>query len=135
MEFAFINDNRVVKIEDHESLEEIDTAHLFQNVINISSLNPKPVVGWIYDKGLLISNLTPLKPRQLRLALLGAGITMDMVAAVINTFPEPQKTYASIEWEYAVEIKRSEALVAGLGAALGLTASQIDQIWINGAKL
>jgi hypothetical protein len=135
MRFAFVNDNKVVKIEDLESYESIPNAHTYQNVIDISAFSPQPVVGWFYEKGRLLSNLTPLTPRQLRLSLLAAGITADIVVTAINGFPEPNRTYALIEWEYAVEIKRSEALVAGLGMVLGLTAEQIDLIWINGAKI
>jgi len=135
MLFAFVNDNKVISIEDRESYESIDNTHQFQAVIDISALSPQPVVGWLFDKGKLISNLKPLLPRQLRLSLLANGITPDMVLAAIEGFPEPNRTYAKIEWEYAVEIKRSEPLVAGLGAVLGLTAEQVDNIWIYGAKL
>lgn len=135
MLFAFVNDNKVVSIENRDSYDSIENAYQFQAVIDITALSPQPKVGWFFEKGKLISNLKPLLPRQLRLSLLANGITLEMVDAAINAFPEPNKTYAKIEWEYAVEIKRSEPLVAGLGMALGLTNEQIDNIWIVGSKI
>lgn len=78
--------------------------------------------------------LPTLTPRQLRLALHGAGL-LDGVAAAINTMPEPQRTQARITWEYATEYERGHPLVASLGAALGLTVEQIDALWQQAAGL
>lgn len=66
--------------------------------------------------------------RQARLVLLGAGL-LDDVTEAINAMSEPAKTAATIEWEYSNELQRGHALVTALGAALGLTGAQVDDLF------
>ena len=75
--------------------------------------------------------------RQLRLALLGLGLTGAQVEAEIATMPGSDTTReaARIEWEYATSYQRDHQLVAMLGAALGLTEAQIDSAWMEAATL
>lgn len=75
-----------------------------------------------------------ITPRQARLALLGAGL-LSSVDAAIDSLPEPQKSAARIEWEYAVTVERNSPLVTNLGGALGLTAAQIDDLFIQAVEL
>lgn len=72
--------------------------------------------------------------RQARLALLGAGL-LSGVEAAITTLPEPQKSAALIEWEYAALVQRSSGLVPMMGTALGLTESQLDDLFVAAAAL
>jgi hypothetical protein len=69
--------------------------------------------------------------RQLRLALLGLGLTGAQVEAQIAAMPGSDTTReaARIEWEYATSYQRDHQLVAMLGAALNLTEAQIDNAW------
>jgi len=66
--------------------------------------------------------------RQARLALLGAGL-LSAVSAAINSLPSPQKEAASIEWEYSQTVERNRGFVLTLGAALGLTDLQLDNLF------
>jgi len=66
--------------------------------------------------------------RQARLALLGAGL-LPSVTAAINSLPSPQKEAASIEWEYSQTVERNRGFVLTLGAALGLTDLQLDNLF------
>ena len=75
-----------------------------------------------------------ITPRQARLALLGAGL-LDTVEGAFAQLPEPQRTAASIEWEYATAIERHSPLVSQFGPMLGLTEAQIDALFIAGAAL
>jgi hypothetical protein len=75
-----------------------------------------------------------ITPRQARLALLGAGL-LSQVESALQGLPEPDRTVALIEWEYATLIERGSAWIAGLGAALGLDAAQIDELFISAANL
>lgn len=83
----------------------------------------------------------PLVPaitaRQLRLALLGLGLTGAQVEAQIAAMPgtPAQREAAMIEWEYATTYQRDHPLVALLGAALGLTTAQIDAAWKEAATI
>jgi len=73
--------------------------------------------------------------RQCRLQLLTIGM-LDDVDAAINAIPdEGQRRAAQIEWEYAAEVWRTSAWVTNLGAALGLTEAQLDDLFIQAATL
>lgn len=72
--------------------------------------------------------------RQARLVMHSAGL-LGPVLAAIAAMPEPAKTAATIEWEYSNELQRDHALVTALGAALGLTSSQVDDLFRAAAAL
>lgn len=99
------------------------------------SENPEaPVHAYVPPVALTPEEARALMPnlsaRQLRLGLLSSGITPTNVAAVINGMPDsPEKEAALIEWEYATEFRRTHALLVQVGAALGLTETQIDTMW------
>lgn len=71
--------------------------------------------------------------RQARLALHDAGL-LASVSAAIDAMPEPDKTKARIEWEYAGEVDKNSAWVASLAAALSLSDEQLTALF-NGAAL
>ena len=68
--------------------------------------------------------------RQARLALLAAGMLDDINAGIATMGPAAQ-----IEWEYASEVRRDSALVAGMAVALVLTDEQLDQLFVVAAGL
>ena len=72
--------------------------------------------------------------RQARLALLDAGLLANVQPA-INSLNEPDKTKAQIEWEYSNALERGNPFVATLGAALGLDAEALDDLFIQAAQL
>ena len=69
-------------------------------------------------------------PRQARIALLNAGL-LDQVEAAIASGPRADQ----ITWEFAVDVRRDYALIANLGTALGLTGTQIDDLFRAAAAL
>lgn len=135
MLFAFVNDNKVLKIEEYADYESTPEPHTYQAVIDLTGLDPQPKVGWFFENGILVSNLKPLKARQLRIAMAIVGVTSAMVEEAISFLDEPDRTFALINWQYADEIYRSEPLVQGLALSIGLTHEQLDEMWITGAKL
>lgn len=72
--------------------------------------------------------------RQARLALLDAGLLTNVQTA-IDSLPEPAKTKAQIEWDYSNALQRDNQFVSVLGAALGLSAQDIDNLFIEGATM
>jgi len=72
--------------------------------------------------------------RQARLALLGAGL-LSGVDAAIAAMSEPDKTQAQITWEFAATVDRQFGMVPALAAAMGMTETQIDDLFIAAAKL
>lgn len=77
-----------------------------------------------------------LTARQLRLGLVLNGISLSSVEAAIDAIEDPtDREVARIEWEYATTFERSHPLVNQIGAALGLTPEQIDDMWTEAATL
>ena len=72
--------------------------------------------------------------RQARLALLGAGL-LDDVETVIDALPEPKRTVARIEWDYASEVHRASEFVTLLGAALELDKQSLDDLFLKASEL
>ena len=75
----------------------------------------------------------PYKPqsctmRQARLALLQVGKLADVDAA-IAAMPEPQKSRAQIEWEYAATVDRISPLMSSLGPVLHMSDAELDALF------
>lgn len=90
------------------------------------------------DKAEAVTNLMPqINGTQLRLALLGLGVTAAQVEAAIDAVPGDavQRETARIQWEYATSFQRQHPLIATIGAALGMTEAQIDEAWLHAATL
>jgi hypothetical protein len=69
-----------------------------------------------------------LTARQIRLGLLQLG-KLAGVQAAINALPEPAKSEATIEWDFASEFRRLHPLIVQLIPLLGLTDEQVDPVW------
>ena len=100
---------------------------------------------WIGSEWRVMSKRPPVPPvpkevpqsvtmRQCRLQLLAIGKLADVDAA-IAALPEPEKSAAQIEWEYAATVERNAPLIGALGPALGLDDAQLDELFIEAAKL
>lgn len=72
--------------------------------------------------------------RQARLALLGAGL-LDDVEAALEAFPGVDGQAARIEWNYSSEVHRNKPFVQLLGAQLGLTSEELDNLFIVAATI
>jgi hypothetical protein len=72
--------------------------------------------------------------RQCRLALLGAGL-LDNVDAAIATLPEPDRSAATIAWEYGASVERLSDFVVGMGPLLGLTDLEVDALFEQAVEL
>lgn len=72
--------------------------------------------------------------RQARLALLGAGL-LGAVESGIDGLPEPDRSAARIEWEYATELRRDHPLIASLAQQLGLSEQQVDGLFIAASQI
>lgn len=72
--------------------------------------------------------------RQARLALFNAGL-LPQVDASIAAMPDPDKTIADIQWNHSGSVIRTNSLVSSLGAALGLSGAQLDQLFVSAQAL
>lgn len=69
--------------------------------------------------------------RQARLVLLNANLLSTVETAIINSTDEALK----IEWEYATEVRRDWESLVTMATALGITELELDNLFIEGAKL
>ena len=107
----------------------------------LSQVDPYLLDGIVYD--VQVIDLTPdelaaalqakreamsCSMRQARLALLQSGL-LAQVDPAIAAMPEPQRSQASIEWEYATTVQRPSPFMLALGGALGLDNAQIDDLF------
>lgn len=135
MKFAFINDNEIKKIEDHESMDSILDGHHYQVVMDITDYSYMPKVGWLYSNGNLFLYCPPVTARQIRRALLTLGITGALIEASLGGLPEPTRSAALIEWEYSNEFFRTHELVPVVSTMLGWNAEQVDALWLLAGSL
>lgn len=77
---------------------------------------------------------TRVDMRQARLALLASG-HLASVDAAMASLPEPQRSAAQIEWEFAAYVDREKPLCQQMSAALGLTESDLDDLFTLAASL
>jgi hypothetical protein len=82
------------------------------------------------------SILQPVTNQQLRQALILMSIQMNnssihptAISSFLETLPEPNKSLAKNYWEYSNEMQRDNALVQSLGPSLGLSSTDLDNIW------
>jgi hypothetical protein len=78
--------------------------------------------------------------RQARQALLLASLLDDVptaIAALDDGTPEGNQKMrlAQIEWEDSLEFERARPLVIAIGAAIGLDADKLDDLFITAAGL
>jgi hypothetical protein len=68
--------------------------------------------------------------RQARLALLQFGV-LDLVESAVENGSRADQ----ITWEYATEVNRGDSLVSNMAAALGLSSSQLDSLFLLASTL
>jgi len=82
-------------------------------------------------KSLVIGTVTM---RQARLALLQSGL-LAQVNAAVAAMPGVEGDAARIEWEFSGAVERNLPLVQSLATALGLTETQLDDLFMLAATL
>ena len=73
--------------------------------------------------------------RQARRALLDAGLLDQVDAAIAAIADDTERRQAEIDWEYATTVERLWPWVQTLGAALGLSAEDLDALFEQAATL
>lgn len=86
-----------------------------------------------------VPNSTPIAPRsvtmrQARLALLQAG-QLAAVSATIAAMPGAEGDAARITWDYSTAVERSNPLTSQIGVLLGMSESQMDDLFTLAASL
>lgn len=85
----------------------------------------------LIEIGYTFSAVTVVTMRQARLALLEAGLLNTIEDAIAVSEDEAMK----IEWEYATDVRRDWASLIALTETLGMTAEQLDELFILAGSL
>ena len=139
---AFLNGNIVVKVESITEETWYNQILLYSSIIDIEDENLDIQAGWYFtsdgwSEGAEYVEPVPvsISPRQIRLALLGAGVTSQMILDSLNSLDEPLRSMALIEWEYSSFFARDHQLIPGVASSLGWTSEQLDQLWIQASRI
>lgn len=132
---------RYVEIKENQVINTIEADEEFiSNIVGLYVRSDTAEVGdyWngnSFNKGNLILNPpASVTMRQARLALLNAG-KLSIVNTAIANMPGTQGEAARIEWEFSNEVQRKQPLVLALGAMLGMSEAQLDQLFITAESL
>lgn len=79
--------------------------------------------------------IKPVTPRQMRIALIMSGFSLDSIEDTINSLTEPQRSIVRVTWEYSVEFQRDNPVLNSMAGVLGLTSQQIDNLFTLAATL
>lgn len=149
MRYARIEDNTVVELIDlPPSLEIADAFHPDIAATIVLCEYTDVEQDWLYENGtfeppVAPPELTPeekraampnLTARQLRLGLLHLG-KLGEVPVAISALPEPEKSQAEIEWQFASEFRRLHPLIVQLLPILDLADEDVDQAWLEFAQV
>lgn len=91
--------------------------------------------AWRTDSSRYMQIPPAVTQRQARLALLQQGLLKHVETALASISDTNAREAAKIEWEYGSEIRRDSHLIAQLAPALGLSASQIDSLFVAAGAL
>ena len=136
MNYALIKENEVknIIVADIEFIKSIESD--YDRIISTEELPEGVSIGWVDNgekfsapvKVMKLEDIAPISMRQLKLALLKIN-KLALVPSAIASLDSPIKEEIEIEWQYAVNVDRS-GFITTLGTALGLTAEQIDDLFV-----
>ena len=73
--------------------------------------------------------------RQAREQLIKLGLIAQVQTSIDSIADPMQKAIVQNYWEYSIDFKRDNELLISLGHGLGLTDSEIDDLFIEASKL
>lgn len=115
-----------------EGVRELEADLLSGRAVRVWQVYPLPDEEVAANRAALVPGVVTM--RQARLALHLAGL-LPKVSAALAALPEPARTEAQIEWEYATEVQRHYGLVLSLGPALGIDDATLDALFTHAATL
>ena len=99
-------------------------------------------IGDLYENGEFIRPPTPpapvpevITPRQAKIALLQAGLLDDVEAAIAAIPDETTRRIAQVDWADAQEVRRDWPLLVQMAGQMGLTDTQVDELFRAGASV
>ena len=123
----------VVTTAYEEAVVDTDGNVVTPEVVEVTELvreyTPVVVDGVAYALEITLPSVVTM--RQARLALLQSGLLATVETAITTGTDEAMK----IEWEYATDVRRDWASLIALTGTLGMTAEQLDELFILAGSL
>lgn len=124
----------------YNSLGGIDADYQIDNEVYPYTLSQDQIDA--LPEGVLIASYKPyvevpdkVTRRQAKQQLLIAGL-LSQVETIISNIEDPlQKGLTDLYWKEAGDFERNSPYVLAIGNALQLSASELDELFINAAKL
>lgn len=114
-------------VDEKENLEFHGFTVLSENDYDLYKAQYQTEIdAWIQTNTKVPSSVSP---RQIRIALIMTGFSLDLIENTINSLPEPDKSIVRVTWEYSVEFQRNNAVLLSMAPVLGLSDSQIDDLF------
>lgn len=137
--YARIKDGKVINVEiwELELSEMSQFLNQDESFVQIEN-NSNVSIGYEYSDSQFSPPSQPINtvpvpefvgPAQIRLVLNSLGITEATISGLIDELSEPEKSNARILWEYSSQFYRNNPFVIQIGAALGFSSEQIDDIF------
>jgi hypothetical protein len=132
MNYAIIDNGSVVNVA-------VSDSPLAQNWIQSDTA----AIGDLYSNGVFTKPPVPPAPvptevsnAQAREALIRSGISIATVDAAIQEISDPtEREVAFTQWEYRDKIRRNASLVVSIAGSLGLSESQVDDLFRTASTL
>lgn len=106
---------------------------------SIVRLDPATPISELEEKIKDLGSVIPgvrISARQARLWLIQNGVDLNIINSVIDTIEDPVlRESIKVEWEYAPYIERSYQWINSLASQLGLSESDLDRAFIEGAAI
>ena len=139
---ACLNNLTVVEILEVETEENFqDLAKVYTSVIEIENETIRPNVGWTLngtswvEGALPPSSIKSVTPRQMRIALVSSGVAIETIEGMIDALEEPAKSVTKITWEYSTLFERDNATLNAMAPLLGLTSTDVDNLFLLASTL
>jgi hypothetical protein len=107
-------------------------------VLHVLGSDPAKTLQALID-GTATPELPPRVPREIQnwraKAVLATMGRLNEVEAMIAALPEPEKTIVTLAWSGDARLARRGKTVTALADSLGMTAEQIDELFIAAEKI
>ena len=108
---------------------QVNSGYTFANDVYTAPPPPPPPT-----QAEIAASIQVVSMRQARLALLAAG-HLGTVSAAIAAMTGPSGDAARIEWEFSNTVERNKPLVASMGTVLGMSESDLNNLFLAASLL
>lgn len=125
---------RIIKVDNQiATLVPMDESSIeYQQYLQFLQSGGTVEPSELFTEEEVIQANTPLEVALWKLRFVLSQMNLEQsVSEALNTLPEPQKTAANYIWNYGNTIDRHSTTIAFLQAHLGLSDTQVNQIFIQ----